>query len=106
MKMKVNKSKLFKIAHAIFRKGQVATWSQALSAAWKAIKVYTKMLYGNVEFTFRKVNGEIRKAIGTLHDIDYVAKGTGNHSESNADVICFWDVEKNAFRSFKSVTLL
>lgn len=107
MKMKVNKSKLFKIAHAILRKSQVSTWSEALKAAWKAVKVYTKMLVGTVEFTFRKVNGEIRKAIGTLHDLDYTAKGTGSSDpDKNADVICFWDVEKQAFRSFKSVTLI
>lgn len=106
MNMKVNKSKLFKIAHTIIRKGQVATWSQALKAAWKAMKVYTMMLVGNVEFTFKKVNGEIRKAVGTLHNVDYVSKGTGKDTEKNIDVICFWDVEKQAFRSFKSVTLL
>lgn len=104
--MKINKSKLFKIAHAILRKAQVATWSEALKAAWKAVKVYTQMLVGNAEFSFRKVNGEIRKAIGTLHDLDYTAKGTGTSSDKNADVICFWDVEKQAFRSFKSVTLI
>lgn len=104
--MKVNKSKLFKIAHAILRKGQVETFSQALKAAWKAVKIYTRMLVGTVEFTFRKVNGEIRKAVGTLHELYYTAKGTGTSNDNNADVICFWDVEKQAFRSFKSVTLI
>lgn len=106
MNMKVNKSKLFKIAHAILRKEQVNSWSQALKAAWKAMKVYTNMLVGNVEFSFKKVNGEIRKAVGTLCNVDYVAKGSGRDTEKNIDVICFWDVEKHAFRSFKSVTLL
>lgn len=106
MKMKVNKSKLFKVAHAILRKAQVSTWSEALKAAWKAMKVYTKMLTGTVEFTFRKVNGEVRKAVGTLSDLNYVAKGTGNQSDKNADVICFWDCEKQSFRSFKAITLI
>ncbi|MDE6007717.1 MAG: SH3 beta-barrel fold-containing protein [Muribaculaceae bacterium] len=106
MKMKVNKSKLFKIAHAILRKAQVSTWSEALKAAWKAMKVYTRMLTGRVEFTFRKVNGEVRKAVGTLYDLNYVAKGSGGNADKNADVICFWDCEKQSFRSFKAITLI
>lgn len=106
MKMKVNKSKLFKVAHAILRKAQVSTWSEALKAAWKAMKVYTRMLTGKVEFTFRKVNGEVRNAVGTLHDLNYVAKGTGANTDKNADVICFWDCEKQSFRSFKAITLI
>lgn len=104
--MKVNKSKLFKVAHAILRKGQVNNLSEALKAAWKAVKIYTRMLTGKVEFTFRKVNGEIRKAIGTLYNISYTAKGNGSNTDNNADVICYWDCEKNSFRSFKSVTLI
>ena len=104
--MKVNKSKLFKVAHAILRKAQVSSWSEALKAAWKAMKVYTRMLTGTVEFTFRKVNGEVRKAIGTLHELNYVAKGTSGKSDKNADVISFWDCEKQAFRSFKAITLI
>lgn len=106
LNMKVNKSKLFKVAYAILRKAQAATFSEALKAAWKAMKIYTRMLTGTVEFTFRKVNGEIRHAVGTLCNLDYVAKGTGSQSDKNADVICFWDCEKNAFRSFKASTLI
>lgn len=104
--MKVNKSKLFKVAHAIIRKGQAATLSDALKAAWKAIKIYTQMLSSIVVFTFRKSNGEIRKAVGTFHNLNYQAKGTTNAHSKNEDVICYWDCEKNAFRSFKASTLI
>ena len=104
--MKVNKSKLFKIAHAIIRKGEAENFSQALKSAWKAIKVYSRMLVGSVEFTFKKVNGEIRHAIGTLFNLNYVRKTKGEADSKNADVICFWDCEKEAFRSFKAATLI
>lgn len=104
--MKVNKSKLFKIAHAIIKKGEAATFSEALKAAWKAIRVYSEMLVGKVVFAFKKVNGEIRHAIGTLFNLDYVRKTTGEGDSKNADVICFWDCEKEAFRSFKAATLI
>ncbi len=104
--MKVNKSKLFKIAHAIVKKGEASTFSEALKAAWKAIRVYSGMLVGKVAFTFKKVNGEIRHAIGTLFNLRYVRKTTGEGDPKNADVISFWDCEKEAFRSFKAATLI
>lgn len=104
--MKVNKSKLFKIAHAIIKKGEASNFSDALKAAWKAIRVYSGMLVGKVSFTFKKVNGEIRHAIGTLFNLNYVRKTTGEGESKNADVISFWDCEKEAFRSFKAATLI
>lgn len=104
--MKVNKSKLFKVAHAILRKSQAGSFSEALKLAWKAMKVYTGMLLGKVTFTFKKVNGEIRNAIGTLKDLDYTSKGNAKGNDNNADVIAYWDCEKNAFRSFKASTLI
>lgn len=103
----INKSKLFKIAHSIIKRGKATDFSTALKMAWKAIKVYTKMLVGKAEFTFRKANGEIRKAIGTLCDINYRPVGDGSSTyERPADCICYWDVEKGAFRSFNASTLL
>lgn len=104
--MKVNKSKLFKIAHAIIKKGEAASFSEALKSAWKAIKVYARLLVGKVEFTFKKVNGEVRHAVGTLYNLNYVRKTTGEGDAKNADVIPFWDCEKGAFRSFKAATLI
>lgn len=104
--MKVNKSKLFKVAYAILRKAQAASFSEALRMAWKAMKIYTSMLTGKVEFSFCKVNGEIRKAVGTLSNLNYQAKRTESHTDKNADVICYCDCEKNAFRSFKAATLI
>lgn len=104
--MKVNKSKLFKIAHAIIKKGEAISFSQALKAAWKAIRIYSSMLVGEVAFTFKKVNGEIRHAVGTLRNFDYIRQSAGDADGRNADVICFWDCEKSAFRSFKASTLI
>lgn len=104
--MKVNKSKLFKIAHAILKKGEACNFSEALKSAWKAIRVYSGMLVGKVMFTFKKVNGEIRQAVGTLFNLNYTRKTAGEGDPKNADVICFWDCEKEAFRSFKAATLI
>lgn len=107
--MKVNKSKLFKIAWAIIKKSEATTFSDALRKAWKAEKIIIGMLIGKVEFVFRKLNGEVRKAIGTLTGFDYTPSGKVKSEEEkkrNMDVILFYDVEKKAFRSFKASTLI
>lgn len=103
----IDKSRLFRIAHSILKRSQAGSFSEALRMAWKAIKIYAKMLVGEVVFTFRKANGEIRRAVGTLCNIDYHPVGGGNNrKERPADTICFWDVEKQAFRSFNASTLI
>lgn len=103
----IDKSKLFRIAHSILKRAQVNSFSEALRLAWKAIKIYAGMLVGEVSFTFRKANGEVREAVGTLCSIDYHPVGGGNNcKERPAETICFWDVEKHAFRSFNASTLI
>lgn len=103
----IDKSKLFRIAHSILKRTQVGSFSEALRLAWKAIKIYAGMLMGEVTFTFRKANGEIRKAVGTLCNVDYhPTSGGNNRKERPAETICFWDVEKHGFRSFNASTLL
>ena len=103
----IDKSRLFRIAHSILKRSQAGNFSEALRMAWKAIKVYAKMLVGEAVFTFRKANGEIRRAVGTLCSIDYHPVDGGNdRKERPADTICFWDVEKQAFRSFNASTLI
>lgn len=73
---------------------------------------------GFVSFTFRKADGSIRKAIGTTN-IRYIGVHTFNDKEAEETVnnhrdftkrhgenqIPFFDVEKNAWRSFKTERL-
>lgn len=109
MATSINKSQLFKMAHAMLRKAEVNTLSEALRQAWKAMKLHANMLVGQVRFTFRKVSGEIREAIGTLYNIDYTPKTPANgkpRKERPVDVVCYFDVEKNAFRSFCAANLI
>lgn len=60
------------------------------------------MLVGNVAFKFRKVNGEIREAVGTLN-FTYEAKGTGKPSPSDSMV---YMEEGKGIRSCKLVNIL
>ena len=58
------------------------------------------------ELTYKKVNGEIRKAVGKLHDeeADKLVKGTGYSRKHKMDlwkVFQYFDVNSHAFRSAK-----
>lgn len=95
------KTKLFKIAHAI--KSQFATFGEALKQAWKIIKLQARMMVGNVSFKFRKVDGSIREAVGTL-TVKYESKGNGKPMQ--VDSMMYYDTEANGFRSFKVFNLV
>lgn len=94
------KSKLFKIAHSI--KANYATFSEALKYAWKVIRLRIKMKSGVVSFSFIKVDGSIRKAIGTLKDIP---ASTGTKSP-NHSVFTYFDIEAASYRSARIENLI
>jgi len=97
------KSQLFKIAHAI--KAQFNSWSEALRHAWKVIKLKAKMKIGEVKFKFRKVDGSIREALGTLNIT--IEKGENNRSKTpNHGQIAYFDLQQGGFRSFKAENLI
>ena len=78
------------------------SFSESLKQAWKILRLRAKMLIGNVAFKFRKVNGEIREAVGTLN-FTYEAKGTGKSSPSDSMV---YMEEGKGIRSCKLVNIL
>ena len=104
--VRINKSMVMKAAWETIRKHKASTFAEALRKAWQAYKLKAKMALGAVKFTFRKTNGEIRKAVGTLAKnlFQYEPKTTGR--PSHPATICYWDLEKGAFRSFCIDSLL
>lgn len=72
----------------------------------------TLLSEGQVTFTFRKANGEIRTATGTrilkssvamgFTDVD-MPKGTGREIPG---VISFWDIDKGAWRSVREDSII
>jgi len=89
------KTKLFKIAHSI--KANYTSFSEALKQAWRIIKLSVCMKLGAVAFTFKKVDGSIRQAVGTLKDTPAVL-GT---KAKNYSAFTYYDIEANGWRSFK-----
>ena len=97
------KSQVFKSAWELV-KSLGMSLSEALTKAWKAVKLKSKLLSGVVEFSFTKKDGSIRKAIGTLETslFDYEAKG----GKGNNKTIAYYDLEAKGFRCFKIENLV
>lgn len=98
------KSNVFKLAWVFIRKHQV-TLSEALKTAWRNIKLRIAMATKIVAFTFRKADGTIREAIGTLKsDILPQVKGTGRPTPEHLQL--YYDIQKQCYRCFNKIELL
>lgn len=100
--MKNFRSKVFKQAHGIM-KATGKAFAVCLSRAWSLYRLTKRMHQEVVTFTYEKVDGSPRKAKGTLKDVQNLIKGTGT---PNYKTIRYFDVEANAFRSFKTENLI
>ena len=95
-----------KAAWEMLRKHRAASLREALHKAWKAYKLKAEMALGVVKFVFKKTNGEIRKAVGTLARNLYQYEAQGTRYALPAGTIRYWDLEKQAFRSFCADSLI
>lgn len=84
-------------AWSILRKELVSTFSEALKLAWKKSKFIHTLMNGIVEFSFRKKDGSVRGAKGTLM-AKYLPASKGGKSYGH--LVTYFDLDKNAFRSF------
>lgn len=82
------------------------TLSEALKAAWTNFKLKVRMHYGIVRFYFRKVDGTIREAWGTLApNIVPATKGTDTR-KPNPTTQSYFDTEKQEWRCYKTANLI
>lgn len=63
-------------------------------------ELVTKLREGVVSVTFRKVNGEVRVMRCTLKE-DVLPPLKGSNHKRSPEVLPVWDVEKEAWRSFR-----
>jgi len=103
LKKESTHSNVFKAAWYFYKKGIYASFSEALRAAWRRCKVIAKLASGQLEFTFRKGTGEIRKAIGTLKVDSQPRK---SNKAFTPDVIAYFDIEVNDWRRFRIERLI
>lgn len=89
--------KVFCVAYEL-AKATGKTFAVCLSRAWALYRLTKQMRGGIVSFAYEKADGSLRKAKGTLKDIQGLVKGTG---KENYKTIRYFDVDAGGFRSFK-----
>ena len=98
------KSKVFKMAWT-FIKNNGYTLSEALKTAWANVKLVAKMQKEVVKFYFKKLDGTIREAWGTLQQAMLPpVKGTGRPTP--IDLQLYYDTIKASYRCFKKHQLI
>ena len=97
---------VMKYAWQIWRNTSNA-WRVCLIKAWELYRLAKKMRKGIVSFWYEKADGTIRKAFGTLKDIPAgTAIRPKRESVPTYKTLCYYDVEKQSFRSFKVENLI
>jgi len=98
------RKQVMKSAHQLIKKLGV-TLSEALKMAWRAFKLRNSLKEWVSVFYYKKKDGSIRRALGTLDTalFEYEAKGSNKENYSS---ICYYDLEANGFRSFSIENLL
>ena len=82
--------------------------SYGLKLAWKNFRLQGALRKKVTEFTYMKLSGEVRKAVGTLNG-EYVPGGLtvgGTGRKINDGVLCYYDMVKNGWRSFRKANLI
>lgn len=81
------------------------TLSEALKVAWANIKLKAEMKTKIVKFYFKKVDGTLREAYGTLAErLLPATQGTGR--KANDTIQVYYDTEKEEYRCFKKANLI
>lgn len=89
-----------------FVKRNGMTLAEGLRKAWQVFKLKAAMTRGIVRFYFRKVDGTIREAYGTLKaELMPEIKGEDNRKK-NDTVQVYFDTEKQEFRCFKLANIV
>ena len=96
-------SELMQMAWQFVRKNGF-TMSEALKTAWANFKLKKAMKKGIVRFYFRKVDGTIREAYGTLKE--NLLPSTMSGRKHNPTVQVYYDTEKETWRSYKIANLV
>lgn len=79
--------------------------SEAMKCAWANMKLKSAMKQRIVKFYFKKVDGSIREAYGTLKE-NLIPATSGESRKKNDTVQVYFDTERQEYRCFKKANLL
>lgn len=93
-----------------FVKNNGFTMGEALKVAWMNFKLKAALKVKSVVFHFKKKDGTTRKAVGTTRKAVGTLQGASEHTKGTGKtsslVQVFFDIEKQAWRSFNKWNLL
>lgn len=81
------------------------SFAECLRLAWRNFNLKRRLANEVVRFYFRKVDGSLREAWGTLRE-DIVPVTSGNDTRKNDTVQVYYDTEKSEWRCFKRLNLV
>ncbi len=83
------------------------SWQLCMIKAWQLYRLAKYMRSGVVTFYYRKADGSIRKAIGTLMNVPAGATIRGKKmTKPSYKTMTYYDTVKNSYRSFKVENLI
>lgn len=94
--MRTFRSKVMKTAHELIKLGY--SLSEALKRAWQLYRLRKQMKSTPIKFLYKKVDGSLREAYGTLVDVMNTVKGNGKECFKTFK---YFDLEAEAWRSFR-----
>lgn len=81
------------------------TMSDAMRVAWANMKLKAAMKNRIVKFYFKKVDGSIREAYGTLKE-SMMPATSGDNRKKNDTIQVYYDTERQEYRCFKKANLV
>lgn len=91
------RNQVFYIAHELVR-ATGAPFAICLSKAWILYRLKKQMHDGIVHFAYMRRDGSLRRARGTLKNVEKLIKGTG---AENYKTVRYFDLGANSFRCFR-----
>lgn len=79
--------------------------SEALKCAWANMKLKAAMKQRIVKFYFKKADGSVREAYGTLKE-NLIPATSGESRKKNDTVQVYFDTERQEYRCYKKANLL
>lgn len=96
------RSRVMKTAWQIW-KATNGAWSECMKKAWRVYKLSVAMRKGVVTFMYKKLDGSLRAAYGTLMNI---ASHKPRKKKQTFATMTYFDVVKRQFRSFRVENLI
>lgn len=100
------RAKVMKYAWQLW-KATKQQWRNCMLKAWQIYRLAKALRQGNVAFSYKKADGTIREAIGTLKNLPSgITFGGKRVTKPSYKTVVYFDTDKNAFRSFKIENLI